>query len=449
LKREIRARGQVRFGRVSIRALGFVGGLAFSLPAWAQAPTQEEIQKNREQMEKKKQEYYGERAKVEEFNTKVERYKQLRESIPFSAVVGTSNLVQVYISRQNTRDICQQLYGLADTGKPGGFDHYWRTFLALNQGNKYDGGVPLYGPLDPTHPEENVAVFPNIRKHGLEAAVAVPTREDTAFAYQLTAPVVAAYERRLREGVNQKAAALAAPADPSGPATMNAEPQVELFRGQQAEPAATYPPRRITDETQLAAANRVERKPVPVDQAIALDPAPPAWALRQEVNMLGPNYQGYNVEYQPGNFELLPEGGAMAFFGGRDAQGEAATQPGVFFSFNQKIYHLLLFSETAFAAFSAADAPAVNGGNIGGGLDFDIGMFNIAGTVGISAFNVAGETTSGVSFTGKLRFRATPRLYVGAIAIFSNAEHFQSNEGGIARTGVTDPGFVGVSASIR
>lgn len=449
MKREPRARGPVRSGRASIWIVGFAALLSLPLQSRAQAPSPEEIQKNREQMEKKKQDYYGERAKVQEFNAKVERYKQLRETIPFSAVVGTSNLVQAYINRQNVRDICQQLYSLADTGKPGGFDKYWRSFLALNQGNKYDGGVPIYGSLDPTHPEENVAVFPNIRKHELEAVVAVPAREDTALAYQLTAPVVAAYERRLREGVNQKVAALEAPADAAGPAKVDVEPKVALFRGQQTEPLTTYPPRKITDETQLAAAGRIERKPVPVDLAVVLDPAPPAWALRQEVNMLGPNYQGYNVEYKPGNFELLPEGGAMAFFGGRDAQGQPATQPGVFFSFNQKVYHLLLFSESAFAAFSAADAPAVNGGNIGGGLDFDIGMFNIAGTVGVSAFNVAGETTSGVSFTGKLRFLLNPRLYVGGIATFSNAEHFQSTEGGINRTGVTNPGFVGVTASIR
>jgi hypothetical protein len=432
---------------VQLLALLFVAVPAASA---AQVPSSEEIQRNRDDMERRKLEFLEEKSRVEDFNAKVERYKTLRTNTPFSSVPGTTDLVKVYVNRHRVRDVAQDLYFLTTDASARGFERdYWRLFLRLNQAEKYDGGLPLYGPLDPEHPEENVAVFPNVRKRGLEAVIADVDSTEYLAAVALTQPVVRAYERRLREEVAELAIAVGEPPPPQGPARMSAESRVALFRHRQDEPHDKYPPRRITDETRLAAASRTERDPVPVELAVALDPAPPAWSLRQEVNMLGTDYEGYNVGYTPGNFQLLPEGGAMAFFGGRDPQGNAQTQPGIYFSFNQKIYHLLLLNQTAFAAFSSGDAPAVNGGTLNAGVDIGLGQFNLAGMIGYSAYNVVGETASGVSFTAELRYLVSTRVYVGGIFTRSNAEVFQTEDEEAKRTGITKPGFVGLSLTVR
>ncbi len=294
-----------------------------------------------------------------------------------------------------------------------------------------------------------MAVFPNIRKRGLEAVVAQIDTTDILFGAQYSQPAVEYYRRRLRAEVERLAIEVGQPDPPTrGIQQMSGEARVALFMRLQDEPKDVYPPRRITDVTLLAAANRVERDPVNLENDIVLDPAPPAWALRQEITALGTDYQGYNVTYEPGNFQLQPEGGAMAFFGGRNPRGESATQPGVYFSFNQKLFHFLLLNQTAFAAFSASDAPSVNGGSLNGGLDIDFGPLNVAGMVGITAFNVVGETEVGSSVTGKLRFLVTPRLYLGGIFTISNAEVFQV-QGNPPRNGITNPGFAGVSLTVR
>jgi hypothetical protein len=182
---------------------------------------------------------------------------------------------------------------------------------------------------------------------------------------------------------------------------------------------------------------------------VALEPAPPAWALRQEVTMLDPQYEGYNARYAPGNFELLPEAGPMAFFGGRDQAGNSRTQPGLYFSFSQKLWHLLVLNETAFAAFSAADAPDVNGGSLNAGVDIDIGPFGVAGMAGYAAHNALGMTDGGLSFTGKLRYLIAERIYLGGIFSVSKAEIFQVNSSGQKLNGITNPGFAGLSVIVR
>ncbi|UCE03367.1 MAG: hypothetical protein JSW67_04025 [Candidatus Latescibacterota bacterium] len=441
------SRSQRRRRALQLLALLF---LAYPVSAAAQVPSSEEIQRNREEMESRKLQFLEEKARVEDFNVKVERYKELRENVPFSSVPGTTDLVKVYVNGHNVRGVAQDLYFLTNGASARGFRReYWPLFLRLNQAEKYDGGMPLYGPLDPERPEENVAVFPNVRKRGLEAIVADVDSTEHLAAIALTQPVVRAYERRLREEVAELVIAVGEPPAASGPARMSGERRVALFQHRQEEPRSEYPARRITDETRLAAASNVERAPVPVALAVALDPAPPAWSLRQEVNMLGSEYEGYNVAYKPGNFQLLPEGGAMAFFGGRDPQGNAHTQPGIYFSFNQKIYHLLLLNQTAFAAFSSGDAPAVNGGTLNAGIDIGIGAFDLAGMIGYSAYNVVGETATGVSFTAELRYLVTSRVFIGGIFTRSNAEVFQVEDAEAKRTGITKPGFVGLSVTIR
>lgn len=416
-------------------------------------PLSEEIQRNREEIERKRAEYREQSARVADFNARVERYKYLRESLPFTTVPGTTNIVQIYVNRHNVRDVARQIYDITNTASEQGFwDDYWPKFLVLNQAHKYDGGVPLYGTLDPERPEENVAVFPNIRKQGLEAVVARIDTTDILFGQNLTQPTVEYYRRRLRAEVEQLVLDVGEPAPPTyGEQPMSGEPRVALFRKRQAEPLDVYPPRRITDPTLLAAASRAERQPVELNREITLEPAPPAWALRQEITALGSDYQGYNVRYEPGNFQLQPEGGAMAFFGGRTPSGESATQPGVYFSFNQKLFHFLLLNQTAFAAFSAADAPSVNGGSLNAGIDLDYGLLNFAGMVGFTAFNVVGETEVGPTITGKLRVLLNPRLYLGGVFTISNARVSQVAVPDTAppRNGIDDPGFVGLSLTIR
>jgi len=412
-------------------------------------PLSEEIQRNREAMERKRAQYHEERAQVADFNARVERYKELRESLPFSSVPGTTNIVQMYVNRHDVRAVARMIYGITNDASDAGFiNEYWPSFLVLNQAHKYDGGIPLYGELDPEHPEENVAVFPNIRKRGLQAAVARVDSTDILFAQNLSQPAVVYYRRRLVAEVERLVLDVGVPDPPTrGVQRLSGETRMALFRKLPEATRDVYPPRRITDTTLLAAANRAERDPVHVNQEINLEPAPPAWALRQEITALGTDYQGYDIQYEPGNFQLQPEGGAMAFYGGRNAKGESAIQPGVYFSFNQKIFHFLLFNETAFAAFSASDAPPVNGGTLNTGIDVDVGPLNFAGLVGVSAFNVAGETASGPSFTGKLRWRVTPRMYVGAVYTISHAEVSVAKNP--VRSGVVNPGFVGLSLTVR
>jgi len=416
----------------------------------AQAPTPDEIQRQREEMERRKIEYREEKARVEDLNARVERYKHLRESIPFTNVQGTSNLVQVHVNRHDVREVARQIYFLTTDASEDGFERdYWRAFLTLNQADKYPNGMPQYGTFDPSHPDENVAVFPNVRKRELSAVVAEIATIDTAFAMQLTTPVVAAYERRLRERVATQSLESGEPPLPAGPATMPGENTLPLLAAGAKEPKDTFPPRRVTDETSLAAAGRVERQPVPVNHEIALEPAPPTWALGQEITMLGPGYSGYDAQYQPGDFELMPEAGAMAFFGGRDPLGNPRTQPGVYFAFNQKVWHLLAFSEMAFAAFEAGDAKAVNGGSLNAGIDYELGALGAAVLVGYAAFNTVGETETGFAFTGKLHYALAPRVYLGAIYTVSDVEIFLSEVNGQKVSGITRPGFAGLSLTVR
>ena len=82
-------------------------------------------------------------------------------------------------------------------------------------------------------------------------------------------------------------------------------------------------------------------------------------------------------------------------------------------------------------------------------IDLGLGAFNLAAMIGYSAYNVVGETATGVSFTGELRYLVTQRVYVGGIYTRSNAEVFQVVDEEAQRTGTTKPGFVGLSLTVR
>ena len=446
-KTRVGATGRRRASRVWLRRVLVIAALGAPQAVPAQtsnpAPLSDEIQLRREDMEKRKQDYLREKALVEDFNARVARYKQIREAVPLLTVPGTTNLLRMYVNRHDLRDVSRQLYFLTDGASEEGFQRdYWPTILKLNQAGEYDGGLPLYGELLPDAPDDNNAVLLNIRKVGLQAVPSELTSEDSLLAQQLTDPAVRAYKRRLRESVRVAAEEAGAPPGVTGPQSMNAAPQVALFGGLVTEVRDEFPPRR-PDETSIYA--NAERGPVVLAAPIATEPTPPALAMRYGVNMLGPEYEGYDTTYRPGKFVLQPEAGAMAFYGGRNPAGNPTTQPGLYFAFNQRLYNFLLFNESAFAAFSADDGPAVNGGVLNAGIELSPGQFTVAGMFGLAAFNVVGETETALSITGRIRYAITPDVYLGAIWMASGATQQQ----GDSYTGIQDAGFIGLNLTIR
>jgi hypothetical protein len=419
----------------------------------AQVPSSEEIQRQREDAEQRQREYLAEKARVDRINAKVADYKRLMETIPFELVPGTTNLVQVYVNGHDVRDVARRLYHIADGASDAGFtNHYWPMFLALNHAKQYDGGVPIYGKLDPEKPDQNLAVFQNVRKQDYSAILAPVTSQDSALALGITQEAVLAYRKRLVEDV-QRLSARGGPIEEvaPGPPSLPAEARFAIFTGLPSETRAQFPPRRMLPGAQSVFASRDSVAP---DRPAPLDPLPPAWALRQGINMLGPQYEGYNLQYTPERLAMQPEVGPIVFLGGRDPLGNPRTQPGVYFALNQRLFNFLLLNESAFVAFSAGDAPGVNGGSLSAGLDFDLGIINIAGMVGLTGLRVVGHTASGPSFAGRIRVPVTNAVLVGAHYRWSNLERFRTESVDasgtlIGRTGVTKASYLGFGITLR
>jgi hypothetical protein len=420
--------------------------LSGSRVATAQEVSAEEIQKRREEMERKKQEFLQEKAKAEDFNKRVSRYVALRDSIPFLTVPGTTNLVRVYVNQHDVKKIAHDLYFLTDGATEKGFERdYWRPFLIINQADRYADKMVEYGPLDAEAPDDNIAVFINIRKQGMSAVIPQLTANDSALAKQLTDPAVRAHKRRLRELVEQLALEAGPPPPAIPPPPPTGDTRYALFREMQDETETIWPPRRITDQSSMMYAFAEERSDVDITQPVSLEPAPPSVMLSRGINMLGPDYQGYDTRYEPKTFQLHPEAGAMGFYGGRDPLGNPQTQPGLYFSFNQKLWNILLFNETAFAAFSSGNAPAVNGGILNVGFDYDFDYFTLAGMVGIAGYNAIGQSTSGLSYSGRLQVPLSRTVYLGGIWMHSEA----SMRRGDSLLGLSNPGFIGLNLTIR
>jgi hypothetical protein len=218
-----------------------------------------------------------------------------------------------------------------------------------------------------------------------------------------------------------------------------------MFPGTPTEPQSEYPSRKSSNPRLYTTEGNV-----PVELAVVLDPAPPASALRHGINMLGPEYQGYDLEYQPGKVLLQPEVGAIAFLGGRNAAGEAVTQPGTYLAFNQRLFGFLLTNESAFVAFSASQAPVVNGGSLSAGLDIDFKFINLAGMLGITGLRVVGETEVGPSYAARMRFPIGPHVYATGLYRFSDIEHFRVvDANNIGRSGVTKASYFGLGITFR
>jgi hypothetical protein len=412
----------------------------------AQQPNPEDIQQQREDAERKRLEFMDEKARVDHINERVRLYKELMASVPFEPVPNTSNMVQVFMNGHDLRDVASRLYDLADGSSPTGFAAtYWPTVLYLNRAKDYDGGLPRYGKLDPQVPNESVALFPNIRKHGYIAVVAPIENADSAAALDMTTPVVLAYRRRLAEEVVQLAARGGDVWIASGPASLPDENHTRLFRGEPDSTREQYPPRKSSDPSQY-----VSLDPVPVERLAPLDPAPPAAALRQGINMLGPTYQGYNLQYQPSKLDLQPEVGVIALLGARTPTGRAVTEGGTYFAFNQRLFNSLLVNESAFVAFSSSEAPVVNGGSLSGGLDINFGPFNLAGMVGFTGLRVVGETKAGPSYAGRIRVPFGEHVMGSATLRVSNIEHFRVIDAhGVGRSGVTKASYIGLGLTFR
>ena len=404
----------------------------------------EEIQRQRLEAERQRAEYERERQLVERINERVRQYKELMARIPFELAPNTSNMVVVYMNGHDLRQTARQIYDVSDDATDQGFQgSYWPMVQYLNRAKDYDTGMPSYGKFDPQSPELNVALFPNVRKQGYKAVVAQIANQDSSLALQMTAPVVLAYRKRLEEQVQTLSALGGEVADVEGPASMPADNRVALFRDLPAEPHDTYPPRRTGSKL-------VSTEPVAVDRAAPLDPAPPAWALRQGVNMLGPEYEGYNVQYTPDKFDLAPEFAPIAFMGGRDPEGNARTQPGFHFGLNQRFFKFLVVNEAAFVALSAGDAPSMNGGSVNAGLDVNIGrLVNLAALAGLGGVNVVGDFEAGPMFTGKMRVAITPRMSVLGLYMYSSITHYQVEDSSGGRTGVSNASYAGVGLVVR
>jgi hypothetical protein len=413
--------------------------------ARAQEPASEAIQRQRDEAERQKAEYLEEKARVDHINARVQEYKDAMARIPFEPVPNTSNLIQVFMNGHDLQQVARQIYALADDGSESGFSgSYWPIVVYLNRAKDYHTGMPSYGKLDPQSPENNVALFPNIRKQGYKAVVAQVAAEDSVLSQQLTAPVVLAYQKRLAEEVTQLASRGGEVRLPAAPASMPGVNNQPLFKGLPTEPRSEYPARRVTTASAL-----VSTDPVPVDRSVPLDPAPPAWSLRQGVNMLGPDYQGYNLGPSSNKFELAPEFAPIAFLGGRDPLGNPHTQPGMHFGLNQRFFGFLLTNESAFVAFAAGDAPSMNGGSLNIGLDIDLGVFNLAALAGMAGLNVIGDFETGPAFTGRVRVPLGTNVYVLGLGTYTNISHFRVEDASGGRTGVENASYFGLGVVLR
>lgn len=431
---------------------GVLIGLAVTSTALAQTP--EQIQRQREEAERKHIEYLDQKRRVDHINERVAEYKRLMTSTPFELAPGTVNMVQVYVSGHNIREVAHDLYFVSDGATEEGFaSYYWPMVLYLNRASDYDGGLPRYGPLDPHTPEYNVAFFPNIRKQEYVAVVASISSSDSALAQQWAAGPVVAYRKRLEDEVARLYALGGEVRLPEGPARFPGEARLALFRHLPTEPQAHFPPRRPSAIGDIVIAASTD--PVPVDRVIPLDPAPPAWLLRQGVNMLGPSYEGYNMKYAPERLDLQPEAGPIAFIGGRDHLGNPRTQPGAYFALNQRVFGFLLLNQSAFVVWSAGNAPGVNGGSLSAGLDFDIGILNLAGMAGFTGLRVNGSTETGPSFAGKIRIPITPNVLLGGVFRWTEIERFRVEERDtsgnllVGRTGVSRASYFGLGLTLR
>src|SRR5262249_16443761 len=160
---------------------------------------------------------------------------------------------------------------------------------------------------------------------------------DSSAALDMTKSVVLAYRQRLADEVAMLATQGGDVRLTALPASLPADNPIPNFRGVSANTHAKYQARKSANPTQYVNADSV-----PVDLQASLEPAPVAASLRQGVNMLGSQYQGYNLEYKPSRLDLTPEVGAMAFLGARNPDGEAVTEPGTYLGFNQRFFGFLL-----------------------------------------------------------------------------------------------------------
>jgi hypothetical protein len=178
--------------------------------------------------------------------------------------------------------------------------------------------------------------------------------------------------------------------------------------------------------------------------------------LRQGVNMLGPNYQGYNVQYTPDKFDLAPEFAPIAFLGGRDPGAKPRTQPGMHFGLNQRFFNFLLVNESAFVAFSSGGAPSMNGGSVNGGISLAfLHPFDLVLLGGLTAVNVDSGFHGGPNFTGKLRVEVLSHVWLFGLGTVTPIDHlrveYKDSSGKIigGRTGVINATYFGLGVLLR
>jgi hypothetical protein len=124
-------------------------------------------------------------------------------------------------------------------------------------------------------------------------------------------------------------------------------------------------------------------------------------------------------------------------------------------AFNQRFFGFLLANESAFVAFSASNAPVVNGGSLSAGLDVDIGILNAAAMIGITGLRVVSETEVGPSYSARLRVPAGEHVWLTGLYRWTNLTRFRVEErdaqGGllVGRSGVLNASYFGLGVTLR
>ena len=117
---------------------------------------------------------------------------------------------------------------------------------------------------------------------------------------------------------------------------------------------------------------------------------------------------------------------------------------------NQRFFDFLRVNESAFVAFSAGDAPGVNGGSVNAGLGMLVGgMVDISALVGYAGMSVVGDAEFGPMLTGKARMTIANHLQLFGMYAYTNITHFRVEDETGGHTGVSNANYFGIGVVVR
>ena len=121
---------------------------------------------------------------------------------------------------------------------------------------------------------------------------------------------------------------------------------------------------------------------------------------------------------------------------GDEMLAHARTQPGFHFGLNQRFFGFLVTNECAFVAFSAGDAPSMNGGALNAGLDMNLSIVNLSALVGGAGVNVIGGFEFGPAYTAKVRVPVTPTVQIFGLYTYTNITKYRVEDASGGHTGL-------------